>query len=606
MEDYRSLTEEEIEQLQKQGCSAEDWTAINVAEDFTADYIINTDFYGDINLGVFEKNIEIYEDFAKHSGIKNAVLKNVTIGDNCLIEGIGNFISNYEIGEECYISNVGKISATSDATFGEGNVISVQNEGGDGNIIIFDGLTSQLSAFMIRHANDKELRNALLDVIKQYIAYQKPSHGIIGYRVKIINTTEVNNTIINDDCEVSGASRISDCSILSTTDSSTFIGNDVLLDSTIVQPGSSILDGAKVDNCFVGEACHIGKGASAEASIFFANSYLDNGEACAAFCGPFTVSHHKSSLLIGGEYSFYNAGSNTNFSNHAYKMGPIHWGSMERGSKTASGAHILWPATIGTFTMCMGKIQNHPRIKDLPFSYVFGQGDGTYVAPGRNFTTVGTWRDINKWPKRDMRPRNGQTSIVNFDWLSPLVVLECIKGRNILEQLRKEQGENVASYTYNGCIIKNQSLQRGIKFYSMAIRLYIYNVLKEIENIELPESSIGTGEWNDLAGMYIPDTEELQLLEDIKNGALADINDIHERFEEIHRNYETYKWAFSYRIICNICHLEQLTDDDATRIKAQCEPTYEEWKTAIKYDAEKEFQLGDVSEEALNDFFESM
>lgn len=602
----RSLTEEEIITLQEQGCSAEDWTAINVGEDFEAAYIQNTSFYGDITLGVFEKNIEIEEGFAKHSGIRNAVLKDVTIGDNCLIEGVHNFICNYEIGEECYISNVGRICTTNDATFGEGNLVSVQNEGGDGNVIIFDALTSQLAAFMILHASDKELSEALRNSIRAYISNQKPERGVIGYRVKIVNTTDISNTIIMDDCEVSGASRISDCTFMSTSEASTFIGNDVIIDSTIVQSGSSVLDGAKVDNCFVGEACHIGKGASAEASLFFANSYLDNGETCAAFCGPFTVSHHKSSLLIGGAYSFYNAGSNTNFSNHAYKMGPIHWGTMERGSKTASGAHILWPATIGTFSMCMGKIQSHPHVEALPFSYIFGVGDATYLVPGRNLTTVGTWRDIKKWPKRDMRPRIGRQSIVNYDWLSPLVVLECIKGRTLLEQLRKEQGENVASYTYNGCTIRNESLQRGIKLYSMAIRLYIYQALCECKEVGLPSTSIGTGEWIDLSGMYLPDTEERQLVNEIKDGNLSDINDIAEKFQEIHQDYATYRWAFTYRVICNICNLEQLTQEDADRIKAQCEPTYTEWLNAIKYDAEKEFQMGDVAEEELNSFLEGI
>lgn len=607
MEDYRSLTEEEIDKLERQGCRAEDWTAINVDEDFIADYISNTSFYGECNLGVFEKNLEVDEGFLKHSGISNAVLKDVTVGDNTLIEGVGNFISNYEIGEECYISNVGRINTSGDTSFGQGNVISVQNESGDGNVIIFDELTSQLAAFMVRHAGDKELKDSLRPIIRNYINYQKPERGVIGYRVKIVNTTEITNTIINDDCEISGASRISECSILSSAEASTYIGNDVILDSTIVQAGSSILDGAKIDNCFIGEACHIGKGASAEASLFFANSYLDNGETCAAFCGPFSVSHHKSTLLIGGSYSFYNAGSNTNFSNHAYKMGPIHWGAMERGCKTASGAHILWPASIGSFSMCMGKIQNHPHLEDLPFSYVFGQGDGTYIIPGRNLTTVGTWRDIHKWPKRDMRPRSGKQSIINYDWLSPLVVLECIKGRNILEELRKEQGEDVAGYNYNGCTIKNHALQRGIKYYSMAIKLYIDLSLPSQKGGNLlPATSIGTGEWNDLAGLLLPDSEEQQLADDIKSGKLNDIHDIAERFVDIHKNYDTYKWAFSYRIICNICHLEQLTEEDVEHIKNQCESTYTEWINAIKYDAEKEFKLGDVSEDTLNEFFESM
>ena len=117
-----------------------------------------------------------------------------------------------------------------------------------------------------------------------------------------------------------------------------------------------ILNSAKISNCFVGEACCITNGFTAESSVFFANCHMANGEACAAFCGPFTSSHHKSSLLIGGMFSFYNAGSATNFSNHAYKMGPIHYGTLERGCKTASGAYLLMPAKIGTFSVCFGKL----------------------------------------------------------------------------------------------------------------------------------------------------------------------------------------------------------------------------------------------------------
>ena len=32
---------------------------------------------------------------------------------------------------------------------------------------------------------------------------------------------------------------------------------------------------------------------------------VEAGMAIAAFCGPFTASHHKSSLLIGGQFSFH-------------------------------------------------------------------------------------------------------------------------------------------------------------------------------------------------------------------------------------------------------------------------------------------------------------
>ena len=110
------LTDEEIGILEENGCTAEDWTSVNVADDFMPTYIRRVRFYGTVNLGVFEKNVEVTSGFVRHSGVCNATLRNVTIGDNCLIENIGNYINNYVIGDDCYISNVSIIETTAEAT----------------------------------------------------------------------------------------------------------------------------------------------------------------------------------------------------------------------------------------------------------------------------------------------------------------------------------------------------------------------------------------------------------------------------------------------------------------------------------------------------------
>ena len=374
MEDYRSLTLDEVAALERQGCTAEDWSTIYVAEDFLADTVTDTHFYGEIKLGVYEQRMELEEGFSLPTGIRHATLKDVTIGDNCLIEGVGCYIHRYDIGDECYISNVGKLSCAPDATFGQGNTIAVLNEGGEENITLYAGLSPQVAALMALYADDRLARESLRRIALRQIAQEKRERGQIGHRSKIVSATEITNAIIGEDVEIYGVSRLAECTILSTPESSTYLGHDVIVDNSIVQAGTSVLDGAKISNSLVGEACHVGKDASLESTLLFANSYIDNGETCAAFCGPFTVSHHKSSLLIGGMYSFYNAGSGTNYSNHAYKMGPIHWGTLHRGCKTASGAHVAWPATIGAFSMCMGKILTHPNVEDLPFSYLFGMG----------------------------------------------------------------------------------------------------------------------------------------------------------------------------------------------------------------------------------------
>ena len=609
MENYRLLTDEEIVILQENGCTAEDWTAINVAEGFLPNHVRNTSFYGEVYLGIFEKNVEVTKGFIKHSGINRATLRNVTIGDNCLIENVGGYINNYTIGDDCLISNVSIIETTEGATYGEGNLISVLNEAGDGNAILFGNLNSQFAAFMVKHFSDKNIKDEIRRLINEDIERNMPERGIIGNKVKVVGTKEITNTVVSDLCEINGASRISDCSILNGPNDSVYIGTGVICENSIICNGSSIINSVKMQDCFVGEACHIANGFTASQSVFFANSYMSNGEACAAFCGPFSASHHKSSLLIGGQFSFYNAGSATNFSNHAYKMGPIHYGTLERGTKTASGSYVLMPAKIGAFSVCMGKLMHHPDTRDVPFSYLMSYNDDMYLVPGRNITTVGLYRDIKKWPKRDMRQQGCQKSIVNFDWLSPFTVGEILRGKEILERLRQASGDLQSQYNYHEYIINASSLRKGIKYYDIALRLYMGAVLKRAKKhgyFGKPTTETGKGNWIDLSGLLLPESEEQRLISDIKSGQLATIQLVIDRFEEINRHYRQYQWAWTYQMILDYYHLDEITEEDAENIRQDYILARRAWIAEIRKDAEKEYAMGDVEDEVFQDFINKL
>ncbi len=601
MDEYRLLTNEEISILEDNGCMAEDWTSINVATDFKPTYIKNVNFYGDVFLGVFEKNIEVSNGFIRHSGIRNATLRNVSIGDNCLIENIGNYINNYAIGEECCICNVCTMETTAEATYGEGNTISVLNEAGNGNVILFSGLTSNLAALMIRNAADKEFTAAIRGIVRDDIERRAREKSTVGNNVKIVNTAEITNTHISDNCEINGASRISDCTLASGLEDNVFIGSGVICENSIVTDGSAVLNGANITNCFVGEACQITNGFTAESSLFFANCYMSNGEACAAFCGPFSASHHKSTLLIGCMLSFYNAGSATNFSNHAYKMGPIHYGCLERGTKTASGSHLLLPANIGAFSVCLGKITNHPDTRSLPFSYIISDGRETFVVPGINITTVGLYRDIRKWPRRDVRIQSSRKSLINHDWLSPLTINEIIAGKNTLEQMRESQGEDTAFYTCGGCKISRNSLERGIRLYDMAIKLFAGDVAAGYD-LTAEGRDCGTGEWGDLAGMLLPEQEERNIVNAISNGYLRSTADIDMFMKNVNERYGEYLITFTRNIIASQLGTDDLTESGIEQIIQQGRAAKEAWISEIRKDAEKEYSMGDVEHAVLEKF----
>ena len=610
MNDYRPLTSEEIEVLKSNDCWAEDWTSVNVAEDFKPNFMHRVMLYGEVNIGAFNKNVEVSQGFVKHAGINNATLRNVTIGDDCLIENVGNFINNYTIGDDCYISNISTMETTEGATYGEGNLVSVLNEVGEGNVILFSDLNSQLAAFMVKHFSDKDLKEKIRQLIKTDIDNKMPERGQIGNNVKIVNTKEITNCIINDFCEVNGAARLSDCTLLGSAHGNVYVGTGVIAENSIIAEGASVINSVKIQDCYVGEACQLSNGFTASTSIFFANSYMSNGEACAAFCGPFTASHHKSSLLIGGMFSFYNAGSATNFSNHAYKMGPMHWGILERGSKPASGAYLLMPATLGSFSVCFGKLMHHPNTRNLPFAYLIADGDKMFLIPGRNITTVGLYRDIKKWPKRDLRAQENRKSIVNFDWLSPFSVGEILKGKKILESLREVTGDNVSQYLYHEYIIPASSLHKGIKYYDIALRIYMGAVLKRVlkrdPSITPPATQTGIGDWDDLSGLLLPVSEEERIVNDLQDGTIDSIQQLIERFEEIDANYRQYQWAWTYKMVCDYYGISEITLEDANRIHEDYIKARRSWIAEIKKDAEKEYAMGDVEEDVFRNFVNSL
>jgi hypothetical protein len=601
MKEYRKLTQEEISILIINGCQAEDWNLVEVAKGFDPQCLRRVTFYGTARLGGCCGSIEVSDGFVKRCGINNATLRNVTIGDNCLIENVGNFMNNVVVGNGCHISNVCTIETRPGATYGQGSLISVLNEVGKGNLLLFDGLNSQLAALMVKQFGNSVFLKALTQLVDKFIAAKRPECSTIGNKVHITNTNEITNSVIGDGCQMSGASRLSNCTISSTVENPITIGTGVICENSIISGGSKIINSVKIVDCMVGEACELSNGFTAASSVFFANSYMSNGEACAAFCGPFSVSHHKSSLLIGGQFSFYNAGSATNFSNHAYKMGPMHYGILERGSKTASGAYLLMPANIGTFSVLFGKLMYHPDTRDLPFSYLIAYSDTMYLVPGRNFATVGLYRDIRKWPKRDKRRVADRKSIVNFDWLSPFSISEVLRGKRILERLREASGDNVSTYNYHEYVIKAPLLRKGIEYYDLALRIYMGAVLKRHRPVT-PSSQDGEGNWVDLSGMLLPESEEKRLVDDVISGKLASIEEVLNRFVTIHNNYNEYRWAWTYRMILDYYGIDILDAEAVERIHADYVAARREWIALIRKDAEKEFSLGDVERDVLDDF----
>ncbi|OUN80513.1 DUF4954 family protein [Bacteroides sp. An51A] len=605
MNTYRSLTKEEIGRLEVQACTAADWNEVQVAERFTTAHVHHARFSGKIRLGVFEGEFQLAGGVRKHAGLSYVVLHNVTVGDNCLIENVKNYIANYDIGESTFIENVDIILVDKKSRFGNGVEVSVLNETGGREVVIHDHLSAHQAYIMALYRHRPLLIERMKAVIEGYAEEHASERGTIGNHVTIVNAGYIKNVRIGDCCEIEGAGRLKNGSINSNAVDPVHIGYGVVCDDFIVSSGAHIEDGTMITRCFVGQACRMGHNYSASDSLFFSNCQEENGEACAIFAGPFTVTHHKSTLLIAGMFSFMNAGSGSNQSNHMYKLGPIHQGALERGAKTTSDSYVLWPARIGAFSLVMGRHVNHPDTSNLPFSYLIEDKNTTYLVPGVNLRSVGTIRDAQKWPKRDLRKDPMKLDQINYNLLSPYTIQKMMKGREILKELERVSGETSETYAYQSAKIKNSALNKGIRFYETAIHKFLGNsVIKRLENIRfrsdeeirqrlVPDTSIGKGEWVDVSGLIAPKSEIERVMSEIEAGTLCTVKQMHERFAEMHACYYTYEWTWAYEKMLDFYHLEadKVTARDIVAIVRQWQESVVWLDRMVYEDAQKEFSL---------------
>lgn len=626
MSAYRQLTEKEIATLTVYGCTAESWEKVKVAEEFSASFVTNVHFSGEIELGTFNKVFELAGGLKKHSGLNNCCLHNCTVGNDVFIDKIDNYIANYKIDDNSYIENVNLILVDGVTAFGNGVKVPVMNEGGGREIPIFDWLSAPLAYILTLYRHRPKLIQNLQQLIDEYANSQKSNKGYIAKNVRIVNCGTIKNAKIGDYAVIEGASLLENGTVNSNQSAPVAIGSGVKCNDFILSSGVSVTDSTLISRCFIGQGCIMGKHYSALDSLFFSNCQGMHGEATAIFAGPYTVSHHKSTLLIAGMFSFLNAGSGSNQSNHMYKLGPIHQGICERGSKTTSDSYLLWPAKIGAFTLVMGRHYKHSDTSDLPFSYLIENATDSYLVPGVNLRSVGTIRDAQKWPKRDNRKDSRKLDPINFNLLSPYTIQKMIKGVEILRNIQQTSGETTGIYTYQNCNIKNSSLKKGIEFYNIAINKFLGNSLisrlkdNSYSNIEeiiaklQPDTDKGSGEWIDLSGLIAPKNVIDTLLCEIEDNK-HNLDQIQHEFEDMHKNYYQYEWtwALSKLLIHWNKKLTEVSYDDIFSMIELWKESVVKLDKLIYSDAKKEFDLNsktgfgvDGNEEQKHQDFESV
>jgi len=606
---FRRLTSQEIEKLISNGCSSEEWTRIQVMNSFDPSGCQNVIFSGDVRLGTFTKIFTEESGVSFRSGIQNAHIHNCDIGSDVLISNVGDYLANYSIERDVIIKNCGKIHTEGVSSFGNGTEVAVLNETGGRSVRIWDQLSAQQAYIIALYRHRIKAIRKMEEMISEYSRSGSSDKGTIGRGSRILSCRHIRNVRIGPFSHIEGSIKLDEGSINSCIEDPVHIGPGVIMEHFIVCSGSIVTESTLIDKCFIGQGCVLGKHYSAENSLFFANCGGYHGEACSIFAGPYTVTHHKSTLLIAGIFSFMNAGSGSNQSNHMYKLGPIHQGIMERGSKTTSDSYVLWPARIGPYTLVMGRHYKNMDTSSLPFSYLIESNDESILVPGVNLRSVGTIRDAQKWPQRDRRRDPVKHDQVNFNLLSPYTIRKMIEGRDLLMKLKSVSGSVSGSYTYNNMMIKGASLERGIELYQTGINKFLGNsLIKRLEKIDFtstsdlqkrlaPDQSMGKGEWVDIAGLIAPKKAVSKLLDDIEAEKTNTIEGVSAAFRKMHESYYKWEWTWACERIEEEAgkSVKDFTAPDVIRLVEKWKKSVIDLDKLLYEDARKEFTLSSMT-----------
>jgi len=602
---YRPLTDEEVKILTRQGCSCADWSTVQVAEGFRPARVKGTHFSGQVRLGANDGTIISGTAVEKICGIFNAYLHDCLVGDGVRIANVGGHVANYDIGAGALIENVGTLETRPEAKFGNGVEIEPLNEGGGREIVLFNRLDCQFAYLMCVHRYRPRLIERLRTFAGAEAGRVRSDKGTIGTAARISNVPKILDVNVGDHAVIDGAASLVNGSVLSSEDAATTIGADVKAEDFIVAEGTQVTGGAILSKTYIGQGCQIGRHFSSEGSVLFANCEGFHGEACSVFAGPYTVTHHKSTLLIAGLFSFYNAGSGSNQSNHLYKLGPVHEGKLERGCKTGSFSYMMWPCRVGPFSVVLGKHTRTFDTADFPFSYLEATPEGRcQMTPGINLNTVGTVRDGAKWPARDRRQGTEKRDRISFDVFSPLTVGRMISGAARMKELSESTDRSVEVVGLSGADVKRVLLRTGQKFYRSAIHMYLLD--KVVDRIEkaarrgattvgdalavTPDAVFGEP-WIDIGGQMMPRPRLDNLCQAVEDGRVGDLDALNAELDRIHAAYDEDEWAWARWAYGQVFEkeLDTATTDELLQVGERLSEVRGKFLNLLRYDAVKEF-----------------
>ena len=541
---YRNLTQAEIEQLERSGNYAEEWSAVKVADPFCVACLRGNTFDGEVRIGAVENRKVRDGELSLHEGIYHSTLADCTLGDHPAVHNV-HMLSGYTVGDNVMLFNIEEMTCTADPH--KVAWLEPMNENGGRRILPFSGMTIGDAYMWARYRGHKSFMAKLEQFTYDTLATDEGAYGRIGDNCVVKNTKTLHNVSIRSKAE--DPSRVDGCIVLS---------------DGVVGYGCTLEYGVIAVRFLLGEHVHLEFGLRLNDTVVGDNSTLARCEVGNSIIFPAHEQHHNNSFLIAGLIMGQSniAAGGTIGSNH---------NSRTADNELAAGRGF-WPGLCCSFkhssrfaSYCLLAKANYPAELDitLPFALVNNNvsKDRLEVMPAYwwMYNMYAMDRNSKKFAKRDKRVVKAQH--IEFDNLAPDTAEEILRG---MKQLRAWMAASTGDTVYAQGQEKSKrptvvlKAAEGLKAYE---DMLVFYAMKYLPKLPVADCQLSPTDWVNIGGQLVSRPDMEQLIADVENGVLDSWQAIRSRFNALWEAYPAQREAHAYSVLCRLAGVDALTDE---------------------------------------------
>lgn len=574
--EYRQLTEQEIQLLEKNSNESSNWKDVWVTDKFLPNQIKRSRFYGLVRIGDMEEVYLEYRDIRLAVGIYNSQIISSDLGDCVALHQV-RYMAHFIVGNEVILLNVNEMETSSNAKFGNGILkdgdqeksriyLELCNENGGRSVLPFDGMQAADVYLWTRNRHDKDLQNRFLEMTNNGFSSLRGYYSEIGDRTVIKNSHTFKNVKIGSDAYIKGISKLKNLTINSTSEAYTQIGEGCELVNGIIGYGCRVFYGVKAVRFILSSNSQLKYGARLINSYLGDNSTISCCEVLNSLIFPAHEQHHNNSFLcaslIKGQSNM--AAGATVGSNH--------------NSRGADGEIIagrgFWPglcvslkhnSRFSSYSLIVKGDFLHELDIRIPFSLVSNDtaNDKLIIVPGYWFmyNMYALMRNTNKFTSRDSRKFKHQ--YFEYDILAPDTVNEIFNslqeidtavGRSLgkesgLEWLNADENSKLDVYLENTEFSKRQVVllkpkeayhmfKKLIRYYAVCQVLDNFNptdFYKQIHNFT--KAKLERLAFDNVGSQLIPVKKLDELLTNLKKKQINSWTEFHSGYHQLSEEY---------------------------------------------------------------------